>query len=369
MATPLISVIVPTRNRRALLERTLAAVLGQRLGLPGDEGALEVIVVDEASDDATPAFLADISSRDPRVRVVRHDVAQGVARARNAGLARARGRWVAFCDDDDLWAPGKVAAQLRALDLAPKARWSAVGSVTIDPALRILIVEIVPRVAATSGGGDVCRPLLYHNAIPGGGSGVVADTELVRSLGGFDPALSVLADWDMWIRLALASPLAAVDAPLMAYQWHDGGMSRAFATIDEELAYISEKYERERIDAAMAMGWESMYRWVAMMHLLSRRHRAAASAYLMAYRACAASWRGSDAGSVSLISLGRTALSLAAAAWPALHALRRAQRLRRAPHGWLLGARSWLDELAALQDPGWRPGSGSGVQAMASSTR
>ena len=348
MNEPLVSVIIPTRNRRQLVERTLKCVLGQRgptelTGFSPD--SLEAVVVDEASEDDTTKFLDDLMTRDPRVRVVRHAVAQGVACARNAGLAYARGRWVAFCDDDDLWAPGKIAAQFRALEMATHARWSAVGSVIVDDRLRIHVAEHVPVVAASAGGGDVGRALLHINAIPGGGSGVLAETALVRSLGGFDPALRNLADWDMWIRLALASPLAGIDAPLMAYHWHGGGMSRGLTDIDDELAYVAAKYVEHRVDAAVAMGWEPMYRWIALMHLLSHRRRAAAAAYMKAGRARANSWRAGGAVSSAAPFVGRTVLSLAAAVWPGLHAIRRAQHLRREPGGWLSGARSWLVEV------------------------
>ncbi len=93
--------MIPTHNRRHLLPRTLDSVLGQ-VGVD-----LEVIVVDEASRDGTAAYLHELD--DDRVRVVRHEQPKGTARARNAGIGLAAGRYVAFCDDDDLWAPDKLA--------------------------------------------------------------------------------------------------------------------------------------------------------------------------------------------------------------------------------------------------------------------
>ena len=93
----LVSVIIPTRNRAELLRRTLGTVLSQRLR------ELEVIVVDDASTDGTPAVLDAVA--DERVRTIRHPERRGVAAARNIGVDAAVGRWVAFLDDDDLWAP------------------------------------------------------------------------------------------------------------------------------------------------------------------------------------------------------------------------------------------------------------------------
>ncbi len=105
-----VSVIIPTRNRRQLLELTLRSVLWQR------DVDFEVIVVDDGCTDDTPQMLRDL--RDPRIRTVRHERSQGVSAARNHGIAEARGEWVAFLDDDDLWAPDKLTQQLDAL--APK---------------------------------------------------------------------------------------------------------------------------------------------------------------------------------------------------------------------------------------------------------
>ena len=95
-----VSVVVPTRNRSALLPVTLRSVLAQR------DVDVEVIVVDGASTDDTPAVLAALA--DARLRVVWQDAPDGAASARNRGAAEARGEWLAFVDDDDLWSQLKA---------------------------------------------------------------------------------------------------------------------------------------------------------------------------------------------------------------------------------------------------------------------
>src|SRR5918993_3753166 len=124
-----ISVVVPTRNRSDLLAVTLRSVLRQR------DVDLEVIVVDEASTDDTARMLAAVG--DPRVRSIRHQTPQGVSTARNHGAAEARGEWVAFTDDDDLWAPDKLARQLHAAQVAGRD-WAYTGSVNIADDFRII---------------------------------------------------------------------------------------------------------------------------------------------------------------------------------------------------------------------------------------
>src|SRR5688572_6566741 len=118
-----VSVVVPTRNRSTLLMRTLRSVLRQQ------DVEFEVIVVDEASTDDTPAMLAALD--DPRVRVIRHEVPLWLAAARNRGAAEARGEWLAFVDDDDLWAPDKLVRQVHAAQDAGR-EWVYTGAVNFD---------------------------------------------------------------------------------------------------------------------------------------------------------------------------------------------------------------------------------------------
>jgi len=113
--TELVSVVIPTRDRWELLPRAVRSVLAQ------EHAELHVVVVDDGSVSPAPR---DGVFADPRVQVVRRKRSGGVAAARNAGLERARGGWVAFLDDDDIWAPAKLAAQLAAARAVgrPRAR-------------------------------------------------------------------------------------------------------------------------------------------------------------------------------------------------------------------------------------------------------
>ncbi len=118
-----VSVVIPTHNRTAWLELTVRSVLRQH------HADLEAIVVDDGSTDDTPELLSRMA--DPRVRVIRHDSSQGVAASRNHGAAEARGEWIGFVDDDDVWAPDKLARQLDAADATGRT-WVYAGVVHVD---------------------------------------------------------------------------------------------------------------------------------------------------------------------------------------------------------------------------------------------
>lgn len=106
-SSPLVSVILPTRNRAQLLPRAIRSVLGQTYS------SLELIIVDDASSDATPQTLQSV--KDPRVRCVRNEINRGPGGARNTGIQEAKGELISFLDDDDEYAPDKLRRQVQAM--------------------------------------------------------------------------------------------------------------------------------------------------------------------------------------------------------------------------------------------------------------
>jgi glycosyltransferase involved in cell wall biosynthesis len=236
-----VSVVVPTHNRCELLTVTLRSVLRQR------DVDLEVIVVDEASTDETAAILAGLG--DPRVRTVRHETPRGVSTARNRGTAEARGDWVAFTDDDDLWAPDKLVRQLHAARVAGRD-WAYTGSVNIADDFRIIhgLPPLPPE--------QVMATLPRYNTIPGGGSNVVVRRQTLLRAGPFDTRLLNTEDWEMWIRLANAGPPAWVRSPLMAKRVHSSNSSLDTAEIVRGARLIQELH-RTTVD------WGRLHRWLA----------------------------------------------------------------------------------------------------------
>jgi glycosyltransferase involved in cell wall biosynthesis len=261
-ATPEVSVVVPTHNRGDLLALTLRTILAQR-GVD-----LEVVIVDDGSRDAGVAarLVADLG--DDRVVLVRNDAPTGVSAARNRGIATSRGAWIAFCDDDDLWAPEKLALQLAAARETSR-RWVYCGAVKID--LRQQVIAGLPPAPPD----EAMASLPRVNLIPGGCSGVLVSAAALREAGAFDPELVNLADWDLWIRLAGTGPAAAVPRPLVGYRVHQRNASADAALILAEARRVNARYGG-RID------YGALYHYLAWVHLRAGRGRRSLRYYALA---------------------------------------------------------------------------------------
>jgi glycosyltransferase involved in cell wall biosynthesis len=199
---------------------------------------------------------------DPRLVVVRNAEARGVAHSRKMGIQLAKAPWIAFIDDDDLWAPSKLASQLALLSRCPRPAWSCVGTVVVDADLKLRGAFHAPETAR------LAERVLSYNVIPGGGSGVIAPTALVRGVGGFDDGLQILADWDLWIRLALKAELVPVDEPLLAYTLHSSNMSSDAGRAISELAIIERRYDAQRAERGIHL---ERWRWLDWMAFNQRR--------------------------------------------------------------------------------------------------
>jgi glycosyltransferase involved in cell wall biosynthesis len=224
---PLVSVVVPTHNRACLLHRTLASICAQQAV------DLEIVVVDDGSVDDSAAIAA---AADPRVSVIRNPAPLGVSRARNLGIARSRGDWISFCDDDDLWAPEKLATQLSAAEEA-QAGWVYAGDVNVDDRLRVLSGSPPPDPEG------VTETLTRRNPLGSGASNVMVRADVLATTGGFDPQLRRTEDWDLWLRLASTGPPAWVCRPLVAYRFHATNIVADVGSMVVEPQVIARRYD------------------------------------------------------------------------------------------------------------------------------
>jgi peptidoglycan/xylan/chitin deacetylase (PgdA/CDA1 family) len=306
---PVVSVVVPTRDRWSLLADTLASALA------AEEVGIEVIIVDDGSTSPAPAAPP---FTDPRVRIVRNDVSLGVSRARNRGIEEARGEWVAFLDDDDVWAPRKLRRQLDAAAATGATfAYAAVILVTAESGL-VTVAEAPPpaRLAELLGS---------FNAIPAGASNVVVRAELLREAGGFDPDFTHLADWDLWIRLAAAGLGAACSEPLVGYRLHPASMRSTAGGAVAELGRLDQKHGRS---GRSPVGRIWFYRWLVDGQLLAGRSAAAATTSLRGALRCRSP---SDARRAARVLLRRGTQAPRPAPEPSIAAAGWLRPLRPAP--------------------------------------
>jgi len=305
-----VSVVVPTCNRRALLAMTLNSVLRQR------HVDLEVIVVDEASTDGTSELLGALG--DDRVRVIRHDTPLGVSGARNRGAINARGEWLAFVDDDDLWAPDKLARQLDAADTA-RRDWAYAGSVNITDEGRI--VSGRPPLPPE----ETVRALLRYNAIPGGGSNVIVRRTTWARVGPFHARLRNTEDWEMWIRLARHGLPACACSPLVGYRVHGSNASLDIAQIVDGTRLIEALHHT-------AADWGRLHRWLAESYLRRGDRRRAVGQFVRA------AMRGEAAGVASdLTAILRRRIGPRVSPWQTTEA--------SSGDAWIGAAEGWVREL------------------------
>ncbi|MYZ47752.1 glycosyltransferase family 2 protein [Propylenella binzhouense] len=198
-----VSVVVPVHNRPEGAAQAVRSALAQSLP------PLEVIVVDDASDE--PLTEERLGVADPRLRIVRLGVNSGASAARQAGVALARGEIVAFLDSDDVWLPGKLAAQLPLLgDAVASRRLLAVAggwerqSEHGEPGQRLVPVESADPLAFASG--------CWFSP----GSTVVLPRFAFEIVGPFDPRLRRLEDSDWFLRFALLGGRLVVAREMVA---------------------------------------------------------------------------------------------------------------------------------------------------------
>lgn len=207
-----VSVVIPTYEDSASVSAAIDSVLDQTFS------DLELIVVDDCSTDETPQVVADYA--DPRVTYVRHGENQGGSAARNTGIRLAEGEYVAFLDADDTWHPRKLERQVSCLQ-SRSAEWIAVycdaeydSAWTVNRLInRFLNVNASKR--GTEGDTELIELLLLGEASVAAGSTLLAETEHVEAIGGFDEAFVRHQDWEFLIRLLERGKCAYVDEELV----------------------------------------------------------------------------------------------------------------------------------------------------------
>jgi len=255
-------VIIPTRNRAAMLQEAIESVRAQTYR------AWELIVIDDGSTDQTPQIVETLARDEARIRLIRQ-AQHGVSAARNAGIRAARGRYVAFLDDDDLFLPEKLTVQIACLERQP-----SLGFVYSQTEWVNRQGESLGR-HPTTPVGDL-RGLLEECAIPL--QTVVCRRERLEQVGGFDESLSIGEDYDLWLRVARIASFQFIPGPLVRYRVHGANTCNDNLRLYEQRAVVLSKVP---LDPA-----RGITRWV-------KRQRLGENAYRLArlYRDRGEAWR------------------------------------------------------------------------------
>jgi len=203
-------VIIPTYNRAPLLRRALDSVLAQEGS--GEQFDIEVLVIDDGSTDETP----DLVSRYPGVRYIRRTENHGTSAARNAGLKDAKGQYVAFLDDDDVWLPWKLRRQVELLETHPE-----IGVAYGQEIKRSSDDVFVWPAARDASSGWIARSLLI--SCPVNTSSVLIRQSALERVGYFDEGLRCWEDYDLWLRLASDAQFLFLPGPAVIYQISPSG--------------------------------------------------------------------------------------------------------------------------------------------------
>lgn len=229
---PIASIVVPAFNAARTLPETLKSLLSQTFR------DYEVIIVNDGSTDNTLEIARGFTD-DARVRIVTQPN-RGLAGARNAGIAAARGKYVGFCDADDIWMPEKLETHVRHLEQSPDVGLSFSGSQLIDEASRGTGLAQRPKLRNVT-----TAHVLRRNPV-GNGSAAVMSRQALEDIAWrpwfekshdwvFDETFRQSEDIECWMRLLLTTDwrLEGVPGLLTGYRVASGGLS---AATDRQLA-------------------------------------------------------------------------------------------------------------------------------------
>ena len=220
------SIIIPAYNAIKYLPETLDSVLKQTFR------NFEVLIINDGSSDNIIEWAADII--DPRVKLISQDN-QGVSAARNAGIKKSRGEYIAFIDADDLWEPTKLEKQLQCLKKNPSLGLIHTAMTLIDEKGKSLGRTFISNIE-----GDALKALLEENTIVT--SSVTVRRNCLETVGNFDNSLRSSEDWELWVRIACRYPFALIKEPLVFYRQHPHNTTKNWQMLEQDLHCIEQVY-------------------------------------------------------------------------------------------------------------------------------
>lgn len=230
--SPKVSIILPTRNRQAMLMQALQSVHSQ------SRQDWELWVVDDASQDGSSTA---VEQQFPRAKLLRTTQRQGVSGARNLAMKQAEGEYFAFLDDDDLWHPLFLEKMLGALERFPSATLAFSGHLTIGADGATFGADLGPFRTYPS-----LTHYLLSEAFVHATSLVVCRSAAVRQVGLMNPALTYVQDLDFYYRLLQAGGFVHVPETLVKVRVHNNNLTgQRWQWYQEELLWMSSTIQRD----------------------------------------------------------------------------------------------------------------------------
>ena len=245
---PLVSVVMSTYNRAHIVAIAVQSVLAQSLR------DFELIVVDDGSTDNTCEVISGL--KDERICYVYQPNA-GLAAGRNAGIAQAKGKYVAFIDDDDFLTPDSLAQRVEFLQNNPHVGWVSGGHALVNETGGLLgysrpwlnNLDLTPKMW-----------LYWCPTCP---SAVMVQRDWLNQVDGFDSQQGLQEDWDLWLRLAFAGcPMAWIPQVVCHYQVHTANMTRSSEAIHATnglLRVLEKLYSQDNLQTEILALRDSAY--------------------------------------------------------------------------------------------------------------
>jgi glycosyltransferase involved in cell wall biosynthesis len=199
MPPPLVSVIIPTYNRKEKAALAVESVLAQGYS------PVECIVVDDGSEDGSFEHLAN--KFNGRIRLFRQENT-GVSAARNKGIKEAKGGFIAFLDSDDLWRKNKLSVQMEYLERHPEIKICQTTETWFRKGRRVNPPAVYRKI-----GGDIFEPSLKRCMVTP--SSVLLKKELLDEVGLFNEGMPVCEDYDLWLRVCVRYPVGLIEKELL----------------------------------------------------------------------------------------------------------------------------------------------------------
>jgi len=252
-----ITLIIPCFNSGPYISETISSIDNQI----GDFNIDEIIIVDDASDDATKNLLEELNQGNNLVRVVQNSGAKGAAGARNTGLHMACSEWVIFLDADDVLTENSIQVRVEALKKYPRCGWIS-GDFSLWNGLHNeepvnffqshkKTYDVLEKSFLSKQEIRISNPVpeFISVCITAVGVGLIKKS-LVIELGGFREHLKQAEDYQFWIRLARISDFVFVPEVLMLYRQHDASTTaqdlpprfwtiKAFEELLNDLSFLS----------------------------------------------------------------------------------------------------------------------------------